>query len=175
MKIANIIIPIAISTIIAAFSPVMAADAVKIIEVENLQQTGKQADEKRLPILLMFSAEGCGYCIRVEEEFLKPMLRSGDYEDKALIRKLKIDDFAENLVDFKGNRVTPAEFAERYKVFVTPTVVFIDGSGVELSEKRVGLMTPDYYGGYLDQSIDDALNILRRDKPMRVKLSSLNN
>jgi thioredoxin-related protein len=152
--------------------PVFAADNVKVVETKDLSVLGKQADARRLPILLMFSAEHCSYCEKLEEDFLKPMLRSGDYDDKVLIRKVRIDGYGK-LRDFAGKQVAASKFADRYNVFVTPTVVFIDGDGVELAKKRVGLSTPDFYGSYLDQSIDDALNILRRNKPMRVKLTSL--
>jgi thiol-disulfide isomerase/thioredoxin len=120
----------------------------------------------------MFSAEHCTYCEKLEEDFLKPMLRSGDYDDRVLIRKVKIDGFG-TIRDFDGNKVDAEAFADRYKVYVTPTVVFIDGDGAQLARKRVGLSTPDFYGGYLDQSIDTALDVLRRNKPLRVKLSAL--
>lgn len=161
-----------ISLLMVAVAPVFAADDVKVLEASDLAAVGEQAHDKRLPILLMFSAEHCSYCIQLEEDFLKPMLRSGDYEDRVLIRKMKIDGY-DKVRDFDGERVAAADFADRYSVFVTPTVVFIDGDGMELAEKRVGLTTPDFYGGYLDQSIEQALNILRRDTPMRVKLSAL--
>ncbi|MCW8827801.1 MAG: thioredoxin fold domain-containing protein [Gammaproteobacteria bacterium] len=171
MKIAESLKYFVVSLLIAAVAPVFAADDVKVLEIDDLESVGKLAADKRLPIMLMLSAEHCGYCSRVEEEYLKPMLRSGDYGDRALIRKMKIDNY-NKMRDFDGSAITPAEFADRYDVFVTPTVVFLDGNGVEIGEKRVGLMTPDYYGGYLDISIDEALNILRRNKPMRVNLTS---
>lgn len=156
----------------AAFTPSFAADGVKVAEVNDFQAVGERAEARRLPIMLMFSADHCGYCTQVEEDYLKPMLRSGDYADRALIRKVKIDGY-DKIRDFDGKMISTAEFAERYDVFVTPTVIFISGDGVEVGEKRVGLMTRDYYWAYLDSSIDQALNILRRDKPMRVKLSAI--
>lgn len=173
MTITTIIKKAASLLLLVAVAPIFAADGVKVAEVSDFGKVGAMADEKRVPILLMFSAEHCGFCRQLEEDFLKPMLRSGDYDDKVMIRKLKIDSYEEELRDFAGNKTSPADFAERYNVYVTPTVVFIDGDGVELAQKRVGLTTPAFYGGYLDQAIDDALNILRRDKPMRVKLSAL--
>ncbi len=168
----RLIASILISLSFSAFNPVFASDDIKVEEVIDFSRLGDESRDKRLPILLMFSAEHCSYCIRLEEDFLKPMLRSGDYEDKILIRKLKIDDFTA-IRDFKGESVTPGEFAERYRVYVTPTVVFLDGEGSQLAKKRVGLSTPEFYGGYLDQSIDTALDVLRRNKPLRVKLSAL--
>lgn len=156
-------------------SSTIAADSTKDViveEVDDFFSLARQSEQRHLPILLMFSAEHCGYCMRVEEEFLKPMLRSGDYEDKVLIRKIKIDNF-DNVRDFDGKQISIDAFSARYNVVVTPTVAFLDSHGAQLAPKRVGLSTPDFYGGYLDQSIDAALDILRRNKPMRVKLSSL--
>jgi len=156
----------------AAVSPSFAANDVKVEEVSDFAKLGEISHEKRLPILLVFSAKHCTYCQKLEEDFLKPMLRSGDYSDKVLIRKVQIDGFG-SIRDFKGKQIDVQDFADRYQVYVTPTVVFIDGDGTQLAQKRVGLTTPDFYGGYLDQSINSALDILRRDKPMRVKLSAL--
>jgi len=158
--------------LVALTAPAFAADGVKVREVEDFSAVGHQADKQRMPILLMFSAQYCGFCERLEEDFLKPMLRSGDYKDKVLIRKLRIDSL-EKVRDFNGEEISPAAMADRYGVSVTPTVVFINGEGVELAPKRIGLTTPAFYGGYLDDAIDQALNILRRNKPLRVKLSTL--
>lgn len=157
----------------AAVSTVVVAAEVSVPEVEDFAAEGRQADKKRLPILLMFAADYCAYCEQLEEDFLKPMLRSGDYGDKVLIRKLHIDGHG-SIRDFDGATISPAEIGERYGVSVTPTVAFIDGDGVELAPKRVGLTTPDFYGGYLDDAINQALNILRRNRPMRVRISALN-
>lgn len=168
-------ISLAFGLMIAAVAPSFATEEMKKVEVpevRDLKQLAAQSEQRRLPILLMFSAEHCGYCIRVEEDFLKPMLRSGQYEEKVLIHKFKIDG-SHTIVDFDGGKITASEFASRYNVFVTPTVVFIDGRGQQLAPKRIGLTTPDYYGGYLDESIDTALDVLRRNTPMRVKLTAL--
>lgn len=155
-----------------ALSGTIAADDVKIEEVDDFVSVARQSEQQRLPILLMFSAEHCTYCVRLEEDFLKPMLRSGDYDDKVLIRQIKIDGFG-NIRDFDGKQISIDEFTGRYNVYVTPTVAFLDSHGAQLAPKRVGLSTPDFYGGYLDQSIETALDILRRDKPLKVKLSLL--
>ncbi len=156
----------------AAFSSPMAVAEIKVPEIKDFSFIGQQSERKRLPILLMFSAEYCAYCEQLEEDFLKPMLRSGDYKDKVLIGKLRIDG-NDMIHDFNGEEVSPADLAERYGITLTPTVVFIDGDGVELAPKRVGLTTPDFYGGYLDDAIAQALDILRRNKPLRVKISAL--
>lgn len=167
------------STTLAAFSLLFAAVGISfaadithptsISEVRDFSRLGDEIQRKRVPLVLMFSAEYCSYCIRVENDFLIPMQISGDYTDRAVIRQVKID-FGNEVVDFKGKRVDADEFAARYNITVTPTLVFLDHRGNQLATKRVGLMTPDFYGGYLDESIATALDILRRNKPLRVTL-----
>jgi thioredoxin-related protein len=130
--------------------------------VTDLQQLSLQAKAAKLPIVMMFTSDHCPYCITVEEDFLIPMLISGEYRDKALIRKFKIDEYPQ-VVDFNGRSVATDIFKNRYKIYLTPTIVFLDHAGRELSPRRIGLTTPDYYGGYLDLSINESLQKCRSE------------
>ena len=47
------------------------------------------------------------------------------HDDKILIRSVSISDY-DYLIDFKGRSITTAEFASRYDVSLTPTLVFLD-------------------------------------------------
>jgi len=145
---------------------------VEVVQVTDLQQLGQEALEHNIPIVLMLSAEGCGWCIKLEEEHFKPMLRSGDYEQKALIRQFKIDDYLA-VRDFDGKMVDPDVINTRYSAFVTPTVIYLDGHGSELAKRMVGLSTGHYYGSYVDMSIDESLDKLRRHTPLKAKLAQL--
>lgn len=149
--------------LILAARPIWSAQgdhATAIPTVSSLADEAGTAQRERLPLVLMFSSDYCGYCIRVESDFLGPMQKSGDYRDRAIFRKVKLG--SGTLTDFDGTPVTVDALAERYNIKVTPTVVFLDHHGYPLAESQVGLTTPDYYGGYLDQSITDALERLRR-------------
>jgi thioredoxin-related protein len=126
----------------------------------DLQADGLQAREARLPILLTFSAIVCEYCRQLEDEFLRPMLISGDYTDRVLIRRLLLDN-GSRVLDFSGERIPTTQLSDRYKVFVTPTILFLDGNGKELARRMVGINTPEMYGGYLDNCIDTALYSIR--------------
>lgn len=137
-----------------------------IQEAGDLSNCGNEAKHRQLPILLLFSDEHCGWCSRVKKEFLEPMARGGHYDDKVLIRKLELkeDGMAR---DFDGNPIGHEELKKRYKVELLPTIIFIDANGRELTNALVGLSTPDYYGGYLDQRIEaarEALSIKHTDK-----------
>ena len=127
----------------------------------DLQQDGRTAQERRLPVMLVFSAITCSHCDELEEAFIRPMLLSGDYTDKTLIRMLVLDN-GSSLTDFAGRRTTAEAFASEYGVYVTPTILFVDHTGRQLAERMVGINTIEMYGGYLDQCIDTALMHIRQ-------------
>ena len=127
---------------------------------ENLHQDGKQALARQLPILLAFSADDCSYCELLEEDFLQPMLLSGEYEDRIIIRKLILDN-GSDVRDFNGQQTEATRLSDRYRVFVTPTILFVDGNGRELAERMVGINTPELFGGYLDACVETALAGIR--------------
>jgi len=127
----------------------------EMIQSQDLRNESRIADESNLILVIEFSSEYCGYCRQLEQDFLMPMQQNSDYDDKILIRSVSMSDY-EYLVDFEGRSVSTAEFASQYGVSVTPTLVFLDSNGVELTEKLVGFWSPDYFGGFIDNSIDEA-------------------
>ena len=102
--------------------------------------------------MLAMSATYCDYCRTLEEEIIKPMLRSGDYEHNVLIRKLEIDSYA-SIRHFSGDTVTPARLARDFNVFVTPTLIFLDSRGQEVSERILGINSLDFFGAYVDDAL----------------------
>lgn len=138
---------------------------------EDLRALGEISQREGLPILIEVAMGHCPWCARLEEEFLLPMLRSGDYNDRVIIRRIDLD-LHTPLVDFDGRPISSSDFAVRYGVRLTPTVLLLDGQGRELAEPLVGLTTPDFYGGYLDAAIDESLARLRADQPMGPTASS---
>ena len=133
---------------------------VKVREATDLQAVGQEARVRKLPILIMFSMQGCQYCDVVREEFLKPMLRSGDYEDRVIMLELYSDSHAQ-LRDFNGQLISASELTHRYKAGFAPTVVFLDSQGNEQAERLIGITTLDFYGGFLDEAIDESLQRVR--------------
>jgi len=130
-------------------------DSVSMVPVADLRIEALAAREKNLVLVLEFSSEYCGFCRKLEAQFLLPMQRNAEYADKVIIRSISLDDF-ETLVDFQGRSMSTSAFAARYNVSLTPTLLFLSADGVEMSEKLVGIWSEDYYGGYIDQRIDSA-------------------
>ena len=100
-------------------------------------------------------AEDCAYCRKLEQLFLLPMQRNAEYGEKILLRMVSLSDF-DSLIDFNGRSITTNEFAAQYDVSLTPTLVFLNANGVEMSEKLVGIWSEDFYGGFIDNRIDEA-------------------
>ncbi len=51
--------------------------------------------------------------------------------------------------------MSTGEFAARYDITLTPTLLFLNGDGIEMSDKLVGIWSEDYYGGFIDNRIDE--------------------
>ncbi len=124
---------------------------VEIKTVTDFSQLAETARTKDKIIMLEVSASDCDYCELLEEEFIKPMLRSGDYNE-VLIRKIEMDRF-DMIKNFSGEATNPDEFTRHLKIKLTPTLLFFDGHGNEISPRILGINSLDLYGGYLDEAI----------------------
>ena len=130
----------------------------EIKSTRDLQQLGRQAIQQRKVIFLEVSASYCGYCKTLEEHIIKPMLRSGDYDDYVMIRKLNIDSHL-TLIDFDGSKTTPAQFSYKRDASLTPTLLFFDGKGKEVSKRILGVNTLELYGQYVDDALQQGHKI----------------
>jgi thioredoxin-related protein len=133
---------------------------VEIKAAENFANLTQLAKKNGQVILLEMSATYCGFCKTLEEEIIKPMLRSGDY-DHVLIRKLNIDSHYP-MKDLKGNKSSPFELSSKMGVYLTPTLVFLDGDGNEVSERIIGINTLEMYGGYVDEAINQGIKSINK-------------
>jgi thioredoxin-related protein len=141
---------------VAAGAGYAASDqADEMIRAVDLRDEARVARERNLVLMIEFSSEYCAYCRKLESLFLLPMQRNADYEQKVLIRSVSLDSY-ETVIDFDGNAIDTREFAARYSVSVTPTLVFVDSEGVEVGDKLVGIWSEDYYGWFIDNRIAQA-------------------
>jgi len=132
---------------------------VEIDTVVDLGALKRQAEKKSLPVLMLFTAEHCGYCEIIRDEFLLPMIKSGDYESKILIKQIYIDRY-QQLRNIEGEEISGDAFALKYNIHVTPTILFLSPTGKELAKRLVGVGNVYYFGGTLDKHIDQALKAL---------------
>jgi thioredoxin-related protein len=123
--------------------------------VSDLSKDARRARDQGLVILIEFSSDSCEYCRLLEDEFLEPMNIDRDYSEKIIIRSVPLDG-AHQFRGFQGESISASQFASKYDIEVTPTMVFLDANGEQLSEKLVGIWSLDFFGGYIDERIDTA-------------------
>lgn len=142
-------------------------DSIPMIEIPmavDLPTVARVSKQKKLPIILLFSAEDCEFCERLEAEVIRPMLISGEMETKAIVRKVMIDSY-EQIKDFHGADVGAEEFADRRGIEVTPTLQFVDAEGRELAEKMIGFQGSEMFVAYLDNALSSARQKLVKKLP----------
>jgi thioredoxin-related protein len=134
---------------------------------QNLYADGQLAKQKQLPIMMVFVSEHCGFCSALEADYIKPMLISGEYDDKVIIRVLNID--YSDITDFQGKTISSMMYANNVGAFLTPTIMFFDAEGNQVAEKILGYSTPSMFGGILDAAIDESLVRVREGKTLAQK------
>ena len=120
---------------------------------KDLKTTANQSPQK--VVVLYFTAEYCMCCQALDRDVLGPVMRSGEYAEIANFRRVKHYEPETKLTDFDGSLVSNQELIQRYKVNVTPTLIFLAPNGHEVASPLVGFLTVDFYGAYLDQSLED--------------------
>jgi thioredoxin-related protein len=143
--------------LLLTFQCALASDQPKELEAAaDLRTLGQISASGNLVILLAATREGCSYCALLKREILVPMIRSGSYDDKVLIRELVFEPDTD-LIDFDGRPVSSAELVARYAIEIAPTVLLLDHRGKTLHAPMKGINTVEMYGFYLDRAIDQAL------------------
>lgn len=142
-------------------STAAAADGVTVPPAADLSADATRSSAACLPVILVVTREDCEFCARLKRAVIVPMILSGEYETRVIIRELNIDTDTP-LVDFDGRSVTPLALAGRYDAMFTPTVLLVGPQGQELHERLLGINNDEMYLYYLDQAIGVAAKRLGR-------------
>lgn len=134
---------------------------VTIEEAVDLRKEAATMQAGRIPMMLLVSQDHCPFCVQIKNEILNPMLKSGDYHGRVLIREIVIDA-GTSLQDFAGNKRQSIDFARDYGVDLTPTLLYLDHHGRELAKRLIGLNTPEMFSFYVDSALEDAIDKLRQ-------------
>lgn len=131
-------------------------DRHKLVEASDFSNDALLARRENMPILLLISQDHCPFCLQIKREILGPMVASGEYQNRLLIREIFIDP-GSSVRDFKGKALASRAFALGYKVQLTPTLLFLDPDGNELTERIVGIQTPEMFFFYVDRAVQAAI------------------
>jgi len=127
----------------------------------NLQADAQRARAQCLPIVLFFHSTTCPYCREVEDLYLARLQRENQTKPQFLLRTVEIGQ-TQPLVIFDGTKTNPRAFAKQQGVTLVPHLRFLGPDGEALAPDLVGLTPRDFYGAYLEGSINDAGEKLRR-------------
>jgi thioredoxin-related protein len=104
------------------------------------------------PILVIFSADTCGYCEKLKQEVINPLAADPKEERKLLIREFDINAGGK-MIDFNGESIRSRQFKQRYGIFATPTLQILDADGHQLSDPLVGYNSANAYRKLLQASL----------------------
>lgn len=133
---------------------------IEIKHGSNLVADANEANKKQVPVLMFFSMTHCAYCIEVEEDYLKPMLRNAAYDNKVIIRKIKIDG-TDSMKDFNGKERDIEEFSDDYNISMVPTLILVDSNGNKLVPPIIGIANTHFYSHDLDRAIEESTQKIR--------------
>ena len=119
----------------------------------------REARQKQVPILVLFKEESCTYCETALQDFLLPMQRDPEFNDKVILRQIETGN-GDALIDFDGKPTTYKKFSSKHKVSVVPNVMLFDSDGRALTHIE-GLLTVDFYYGFLVDAINASLEEIR--------------
>ena len=128
--------------------------------ITDWKSLSARAKSEGKPVVIMVDQAHCPYCRRVEGEFFASIFAEGVLPKVALFGKISIDE-GEQITDETGNRIGTRDFLGSYDTGLTPTVLFLDYNKTEVAEKIVGMLTPDFYGFYLEQAIRSAIDAVK--------------
>jgi len=130
-----------------------------LLSAGDLTQDAMIAKQDKKPILVFFSSESCAYCEIVRDLYLEPMQADKAYDNKVIIREVSVESIGD-MIDFQGKRMDQETFADQEGATLTPVIRIYSPSGQLLTPELIGYSSPDFYLGFLEDSIEDARNKL---------------
>lgn len=127
----------------------------------DLQQDAQQSRRQRVPIVIFYMSDDCGYCDAVSDLYLEPMYRNGLDKNRFILRTINTTGYA-SVRSFNGKKMDHDDFADAEGVSFTPVIKFYDYRGKEIAPEIFGYQSPDFYGAYLEATIEESIARLRK-------------
>jgi thioredoxin-related protein len=124
------------------------------------RQAGADALARGVPILVVVTEDGCGFCERLNREVLDDPKTRAQLDAHAVLRGLDREPSGK-VRDFDGERVRARLFLGRYEVFATPTLLFLDPQGRALAPALVGYNDPESYRDLLAKRLRRAQAVMQ--------------
>jgi thioredoxin-related protein len=118
---------------------------------DHLPRLAALAQRQGQPMLLMVSLPGCPWCELLRRNYLGPMRQEGVHAYEFMI-----NDSKQQLVDFSSQTTTPAQWSERHKISISPTLLFFNAQGQEIAARLEGVASADLIGTMLEDRLAQA-------------------
>lgn len=99
-------------------------------------------------IVLLVEQKNCAYCQRLKRDLFVPLARDPEYQEQLVFVSLRTDP-DEPLVEKNGKEISTFEFAQSFDALTTPTILFLDSDGNEISHRLVGYTADAEYSQQL--------------------------
>ena len=106
-------------------------------------------------IVALFTLPGCPFCAAIRRDQLRHLAREQAARGVRVVEYDLSDATPFGATDPHAP-ASPAALAAALGIRMAPTVVFLGSDGGELAERLVGYSSPDFYGAYLEQRIEQA-------------------
>jgi thioredoxin-related protein len=121
---------------------------------QSLPEELARALKNKQPLIVMVSLDGCVFCRQARQSHLSPMALAGTVIVQVDMRN------NQPVLDFAGKLTTHDELTRRWKVSITPTLLFFGPGGKEVAERMEGAYLPDFYGPYLEERLAQGRKVL---------------
>lgn len=105
-----------------------------------------------IPLLLVITYCECGYCKRQRAGVMEPLGRAGWFGKRAFVREYDWKQ-PHKVEDFDGTLARGPIFIDRYRIFATPTLLFLGPDGQSLVSPRVGYNSREEYIALLKRNL----------------------
>ncbi len=143
-------LPVAGLSLALAAPSVQAASPAHLPAVADLAAETRAASLRGEPLVVLVTLPNCGYCEAVRRNYLGPQAAAGQLAARELDMSA-----ATPIRDADGRATTARAWAREHGIRFAPTVLCLDGKGRPAAPPLRG-MQPDFYGAYLEQSLDTA-------------------
>ncbi|KUJ72554.1 hypothetical protein [Thiomicrospira sp. WB1] len=109
-------------------------NAWQLEEARDLAAIGEQAAEKGHPVMLLFTRLRGGGAATLKEEAILPVVENGLLDGYAVMLEVTLNSGGE-VIDFYGEPVSKQTLADWYNITKYPTLITLDPSGEEISER----------------------------------------
>ena len=133
----------------------LSIQAEPIMIADDLALDAQNARENNKPIVFFVTADHCPYCERLRDEYFK--FSPGD--ERFILREIELDQNPE-VVDFAGEQSDHRKIADKYGIWLTPTVAFVGPDGEQLTDPIVGVLTMDFYHYYFEEALGKSIDNL---------------